>query len=141
MKLHQVDVNTAFLNGMLKEEVYMQQPQGFIKQGEEHLVCRLNKCIYGLKQAPRCWNMALDTYLKELKFKQSTSEPCIYVSTEGETLYLGVYVDDVIVVGTTDERIKEVKDALSRKFEFKDIGRLHYFLGMTIRQTDEVWIG
>ena len=142
MKLHQVDVNTAFLNGMLEEEVYMQQPQGFIKQGEERLVCRLNKSIYGLKQAPRCWNMALDTYLKELKFKQSTSDPCIYVSTEGETLYLGVYVDDIILAGTTDERIKEVKDALSRKFEIKDIGRLHYFLGMTIKQTEnEVWIG
>ena len=114
MKLHQVDVNTAFLNGMLEEEVYMQQPQGFIKQGEEHFVCRLNKSIYGLKQAPRCWNMALDTYLKELKFEQSTSDPCIYVSMEGETFYLGVYVDDIFLAGTSDERIHKVKDALSR---------------------------
>ena len=72
--------------------------------------------------------MALDTYLEELKFKQSTSDPCIYVSTEGETFFLGVYVDDIISAGTSDERIHEVKDALPRKFEIKDIGRLHYFL-------------
>ena len=142
MKLHQVDVSTAFLNGLLEEEVYMQQPPGFIKEGEEHLVCKLNKSIYGLKQAPRCWNMALDAYLKELRFEQTKSDPCIYVSTEGETFYLGVYVDDIVLAGTTEERIREIKNALSRKFEIKDIGKLHYFLGMTIKQTDEkIWIG
>ena len=59
LHLHQMDVSTAFLNGELSEEVYMRQPEGFVKKGEEHLVCRLNRSIYGLKQSPRCWNHAL----------------------------------------------------------------------------------
>jgi len=139
LKLHQVDVNTAFLNGTLEEEVYMQQPEGFVKEG---LVCKPKKSIYGLKQAPRCWNMALDSYLKELKLTQSASDPCIYVSTEGETFYIGVYVDDIILAGKTNERIQEVKDALSRKFEIKDTGMLQYFLRITIAQNEsEIWIG
>ena len=61
LKLHQVDVTTAFLNGKLEEEVCMRQPEGFIAKGQEHLVCKLKKSIYGLKQSPRCWNTVLMT--------------------------------------------------------------------------------
>ena len=57
----------------------MKQPEGFIKEGEEHLVCMLKKCICGLKQLPRCWNMAIDSYLQELGFKPSTSDTCVYI--------------------------------------------------------------
>ena len=78
LQLHQVDVTTVFLNGELEEEVYMQQPKGFVHEGEEHLVCKLKKSIYGLKQSPRCWNTALDKQLKEMGFVQSPSDPCIY---------------------------------------------------------------
>ena len=77
LKLHQVDVVTAFLNGNLEEEVYMAQPEGFVSPGQEHLVCKLKKSIYGLKQSPRCWNSALDAYLKQIGFTQSNSDPCI----------------------------------------------------------------
>ena len=80
LQLHQVDVTTAFLNGELEEEVYMQQPKGFIHKGEEHLVCKLKKSLYGLKQSPRCWNTALDKQLKEMGFVQSTSDPCLYIN-------------------------------------------------------------
>ena len=66
LKLHQMDVTAAFLNGDLKEEVYMKQPEGFIQKGKEHLVCRLRRSIYGLKQSPRCWNSVLDRKLKNL---------------------------------------------------------------------------
>ena len=78
LELHQMDVTTAFLNGELKEEVYMRQPEpeGFAAKGKEDLVCKLKKSIYGLKQSPRCWNSALDNYLKELGFSQVSGDPC-----------------------------------------------------------------
>ena len=109
LELHQVDVTTAFLNGTLQEEVYMKQPEGFIAEGEQHLVCKLTKSIYGLKQSPWCWNLALDTCLKELNFETTISDPCIYVSTGDEPFYIGVYVDDIILAGPSNEKIQEVK--------------------------------
>ena len=77
LKLHQIDVTTAFLNVEL-EEVYMRQPEGFITKGKEHLVCKLNKSMYGLKQSPCCWNTALDSQLKQMGFIRSVSDSCIY---------------------------------------------------------------
>ena len=79
LKLHQLDITTAFLNGELKEEVYMRQSKGFIVDGQEHLVCKLQCSIYGLKQSPRCWNSTLDSYLKRIGFLQSVNDPCIYI--------------------------------------------------------------
>ena len=114
LKLHQVDVTTAFLNGNLEEEVYMMQPKGFVTEGEEHLVCKLKKSIYGLKQS---WNAAFDSPLKEMGYVQSTSDPCIYVDAGEDVFYIGVYVDDIVLAGRTDERIQEVKAALSRKLK------------------------
>ena len=78
LELHHVDLATAFLNGTLQREVYMEQPTGYKKEGEEHLVCRLRKSIYGLKQSSRCWNMALDDQLTKMDFSQLKSDPCIY---------------------------------------------------------------
>ena len=68
LKLHHMDVTSAFLNGTLTEEVYMKQPEGFVEEGKENLVCKLKKSIYGLKQSPRCWNYALDESLKKIWF-------------------------------------------------------------------------
>ena len=144
LKIHQVDVTTAFLNGELLEEVYMKQPKGFIVKGQEHLVCRLKRSIYGLKQSPRCWNYALDTKLKKMGFIPTASDPCIYMSSEGEMFVIGVYVDDIVLAGKSDKRIEEVKKTLAKQFDIKDMGKLHYFLGMKVIQneeTGEVWIG
>ena len=118
LKLHQMDVTTAFLNGELEEEVYMKQPEGFVADGQEHLVCKLRKSIYGLKQSPRCWNSALNVQLKTMGFNQSASDPCIYTSLE-EMFILAVYVDDIVLAGKTDERIKEVKNILAKRFQVK----------------------
>ncbi len=83
----------------------MKQPKGFVAEGEEHLVCKLKKSIYGLKQSSRCWNTALDYHLKEkMGFSQSTSDPCTYMDTGGDVFYIGVYVDDMILAGQSDER-------------------------------------
>ena len=84
LKLHQLDVTAAFLNGGLEEEVFMQQPEGFILKGQEQLVCKLRRSIYGLKLSPRCWNFTLDSYLKKIGFLQSISDPCIYIAALDE---------------------------------------------------------
>ena len=144
LELHHVDVHTAFLNGNLQEEVYMKQPTGFEKEGDEHLVCKLRKSIYGLKQSSRCWNSALDTQLKKMGFTQTKSDPCIYVSGGEDTFYIGVYVDDMILAGKDEAKMKRVKEELSSRFDIKDLGKLSYFLGMSIVQDEKkkvTWMG
>lgn len=79
LKLHQMDITTAFPNGDLDEEVYIEQPDGFVKKGEEPLVCKLKRSIYGLKLSPRCWNQTLDAHLKKMGFVQSTSSLYLYL--------------------------------------------------------------
>ena len=132
LELHHVDVATAFLNGTLQEEVYMKQPMGYEKEGEECLVCKLEKSIYGLKQSSRCWNTALDSHLRRMGFIQSMSNSCIYTSGGEHSFYIGVYVDDMILARKDKNRMKKVKEELSSKFDIKDLGKLSYFLGMSI---------
>ena len=105
----------------------MKKPEVFIADGQENLVCKLRKSIYGLKQSPRCWNSALNAQQKTMGFNQSASDPCIYTSLE-EMFILVVYVDDITLTGKIDERIKEVKNSLDKRFEVKDVGEVHYFL-------------
>jgi len=142
LKLHQLDITAAFLNGRL-EDVYMKQPEGFVVEGKENLVCKLKQSLYGLKQSPKCWNSTLDTHLKGMGYVQSNNDPCIYTSTEGELSIIGVYVDDFVITGESSEKIEEIKVALSQKFDVKDLGELHYFLGVQVNQDHEngtVWI-
>ena len=134
MLIHQMDVVTAFLNGTLDEEIYMQQPEGYIKPGSEHLVCKLERSLYGLKQSPRCWNKAFHNYLVKIGFKQTTADPCVYVR-EGNTLTIvAVYVDDLIILAENDDEMKSIKADLTKKFKMKDMGELHYCLGINILQ-------
>ena len=137
MTVHQMDVVTAFLNGELKEEIYMSQPEGFVKPGTEHLVCKLRKSIYGLNQSPRCWNTALNQYLESLGFVQTTADMCVYVrDRDSVKTIIAVYVDDLIIMSDTETELNLVKSDLSSKFKMKDMGKLHYCLGITI-QHDE----
>ena len=145
LELHHIDVTTAFLNGVLEEEVFMRQPEGYTKPEEEHLVCKLTKSIYGLKQSPRCWNTALDAHLVKMNFEQLCSDPCIYKSkTVGDIFFIGVYVDDIVLAGENETRIKEVKEMLASQFDIKDLGILTYFLGMSVIQDQReltTWMG
>ena len=127
LDLYQIDITTAF-----KEEVFMKQPEGFVAKGQENLVCRLKKSLYGLKQSPWCWNMALDDHLKKSGFVPVESDPCIYRSVDGEQFFIGVYVDDIILVTKSKTRISEVKQSLASQFDIKGLGRLHHFLGMKV---------
>lgn len=144
LKLHRMDIATAFLNGGLQEEVFMKQPKGFAAKGQEHLVCRLKKSLYGLKQSPRCWNQTLDARLKVMGFQQSTSDPCIYTSeSKSDGIFiLAVYVDDILLAGKSEQKIARVKADLGSSFQLKDLGLLKYFLGVSVNRHDnKTWIG
>ena len=78
MLIHQMHVVTAFLNGELEEDIYMEQPEGVVVEGKETLVCKLNKSLYGLKQPPKCWNSTLDKQLKLMGFSNSGADHCVY---------------------------------------------------------------
>ena len=133
--IHQMDVVTAFLNGSLEEEVYMEQPPGYVKQGQEDLVCYLQRSLYGLKQSPRCWNKTFCDYLKNLKFVQLKADCCIFKREEPLT-FIALYVDDVIVIAETDEVVWKTKLELSERFQMKDMGPLHYILGVSCIQDE-----
>ena len=99
----------------------MRQPEGFVTPGKEHLVCRLKKSIYGLKQSSRCWNVVLDDHLEKMGFVQTTTDPCVYRASGGEPVYIGVYVDDIILAAQSNEKLAEMKKELSLHFDIKDI--------------------
>ena len=79
--------------------MYVKQPEGFVVEGQEHLVCKLKKSRYGLKLSPRCWNQTLHTQLMEMGFKQTPSDPCIYTLLSHGSCVLAVYVDDILIAG------------------------------------------
>jgi hypothetical protein len=134
MEIHQMAVKTAFLNGDLEEEIYMEQPEGFTHEGE-HLVCKLHKSLYGLKQSPKAWNQKLDAFLKGIKFTRSDADFSVYVAqVEDVKFFFVVYVDDLILVCNNKDKLLQVKEELSRKFEMKDLDDLHFFLGMEVER-------
>ena len=132
-----MDVGTAFLNGHLEEEIYMEQPEGYIKPGQEHLVCKLKRSIYGLKQSPRCWSKAFTKFMKDIGFKQSTSDPCVFVRSRQDLEILAVYVDDLILITESTESMDELKQALKTRYKMKDMGELSYILGISVVQEKE----
>jgi hypothetical protein len=128
--VHHMDVKSAFLNGELKEEVYVVQPPGYVKVGHEHKVYKLHKALYGLGQAPRAWNIKLDGTLKKLGFSQNPLEHGLYARGSGDTrLLVGVYVDDLIVMGSCNKEISSFKQQMKTEFSMSDLGPLSFYLG------------
>ena len=117
--LHQMDVVTTFLNGILEETIYMQQPDGYIQQGKERLVCKLNKSLYGLKQSPRCWNKVFTEFMKSIGFTQSSADPCMYVRDTSSLTIVAAYVNDLIIAKKTEEEMQEVKQQLQSQFKMR----------------------
>lgn len=135
-EVHHMDVKSAFLNGELKEEVYVEQPPGFVVAGNEHKVLRLRKALYGLRQAPRAWNAKLDDTLMSLGFQRSSSEHGVYTRSRGRgRLVVGVYVDDLIITGTSSDDINAFKKEMMSKFQMSDLGLLTYYLGIEVSQS------
>lgn len=134
----QMDVKSAFLNGHLKEEVYVAQPPGFELPHSKHKVCRLLKALYGLKQSPRAWYQRIDKFFRQLEFQRSASDSNLYVlSKEGKYVCIIVYVDDLILTGNHEECINQTRRSLNSEFEMTDLGLLHYCIGIEVWQTSK----
>ncbi|CAI7846383.1 unnamed protein product, partial [Closterium sp. NIES-53] len=135
-KVKKMDVKTMFLYGVVDEEIYMKQPEGY--DDGSGRVCRLNKAIYGLKQAPRCWYARLVEALEALGFKVSGCDESLF-TTEGEEekVFLLVYVNDILLFSPSLERIKQVQGKLKETFQCKALGPVGYYLGLHVER-DEV---
>jgi hypothetical protein len=128
-----MDVKSAFLNGDLKEEVYVHQSLGFVIPGKEGKVLRLRWALYGLRQASQAWNAKLDSTLKGMGFGQNPHEAAIYRrGNGGNALLVGVYVDDLVIAGTKDAEVAAFKEEMKATFQMSDLGLLSFYLGIEV---------
>ena len=133
--LRQLDVNNAFLQGKLEDDVFMTQPPGFQDPSNPTAVCKLHKAIYGLKQAPRAWYNELKTFLLQSGFTNSLADASLFVYNHSNVLlYMLVYVDDLIITGSNTDHLNRFIQSLSTRFSLKDFGELSYFLGMEVQR-------
>jgi hypothetical protein len=134
-QVHHMDVKSTFLNGDLKEEVYVRQPAGFIVVGQEGKVLRLRKALYGLQQALWAWSSKLDNTLKKMNFIQSEHEHAMYRrSCDSDVLLIGVYVDDLVITRSSLATVEEFKEEMKWVFLMSDFGLLSFYLGIEVRQ-------
>jgi hypothetical protein len=130
-----MDVKSAFLNGELKEEVYVQQPPGFVATGHEAKVLKLNKALYRLRQAPRAWIVKLDSSLQDMGFTQCVSEHGMYTRGMGAArMVVGVYVDDLIITRADPVVVEGFKEEMRQAFCMSDLGLLLFYLGIEVKQ-------
>ncbi|GKF43231.1 retrovirus-related pol polyprotein from transposon TNT 1-94, partial [Tanacetum coccineum] len=125
------DVKTAFLNGELKEEVYVSQPEGFVDQDRPHHVYRLKKALYGLKQAPRAWYDTLSKFLLAQGFSKGVVDLTLFIRKTGKhTLHVQIYVDDIIFASTDPKDCDRFSNEMSSKFQKSMMGQISFFLGL-----------
>lgn len=128
-----MDEKTAFLNGELEEDVYMDRPKGFLATGKEHLMCKLKKSIYGLKQASRQWYLKFNDIITSYGFVEIIVDRCIHVRVSGcKFVILVLYVDDILLAANDMGMLRDIKKYLSKNFETKDIGEASYVIGIEI---------
>jgi hypothetical protein len=133
--LFQMDVKSAFLNGPIKEEVYVEQPPGFEDERYPDHVCKLSKALYGLKQAPRAWYECLRDFLIDNAFKVGKADPTLFTKTcDGHLFVCQIYVDDIIFGSTNQKSCEEFSRVMTQKFEMSMMGELNYFLGFQVKQ-------
>jgi hypothetical protein len=138
LKVHQMDVVTAFLYGELQDTVYVKQPEGYEVPGHEDWVYLLKRALYGLKQAPLVWYDNIKAVLQGFEFVRCESDHGIFVTIRnGYRIYLAVYVDDLLIMGQREEDIDEVKDLLKNRYQMKDLGVARRFLGMDIDYAED----
>lgn len=134
MHMEHMDVKNAFLNGQLNEEIYMQQPEGFVKGNK---VCKLNKALYGLKQASRMWNIKFNNFMIRIGFKRSQYDQCLYMKDIGRGMcIILLFVDDLLIFCTLMDKIKTIKALLMKEFAMTDLGKANSFLGIHIERDE-----
>jgi hypothetical protein len=135
LKLWRIDFVGAYLNSLMKEDIYMKQPEGFVEPGYEDYVAKLVHTIYGTMQGGHDWYETLGTTFDELGYTTSRADPCVRLK-EGDRKYTitDTYTDDVFRVSNNDEEIKERKDEISSVWDIKDVGETEYFPGMRVQQ-------
>ncbi|KAJ9541670.1 hypothetical protein OSB04_028176 [Centaurea solstitialis] len=142
MTVYQMDVKCAFLNGVLQEEVYVEQPEGFVDPRFPDHVYVLDKVLYGLKQAPRAWYETLTDYLLGVGYKKGTIDPTLFLKKSGSDLIIvQIYVDDIIFASTKPEMCQEFENTMKSQFKMSMMGELTFFLGLQVRQRpDDIFI-
>jgi hypothetical protein len=132
-EVHHMDVKSVFLNGVLTEEVYMQQPPRFAIDKDASKVLKLDKALYGLHQASRTWNTKIDATLVSLGFTRCSLEHGVYRHGNTDSyLLVGIYVDDLVITGSKTGEIVEFKAQMKKMFEMSDLGLLSYYLGIEV---------
>lgn len=132
-EIQQIDINNAFLNDNLQDEVYMTQPPSFVSK-DKHLICKLTKALYGFQQAPRAWYEKLTQALIQLSFTSSKCDNSIFLYCEqGISLYVLVYVNDILITGSHTSLIHDLINKLHNKFALKRLGRPNYFMGIEVK--------
>ncbi|GJR47357.1 retrovirus-related pol polyprotein from transposon TNT 1-94 [Tanacetum coccineum] len=136
MVIYQMDVKTTFLNGNLREEVYVSQPDGFVDPDKPNYVYKLKKALYGLKQAPRAWYDMLSSFLISNDFSKGSVDPTLFIRREGNELILvQIYVDDIIFAASTPELCDLFAKIMCSKFKMSMMGKISFFLGLQISQS------
>ncbi|KAK0595647.1 hypothetical protein LWI29_008688 [Acer saccharum] len=135
-KLFQMDVKSAFLNGYLQEEVYVEQPKGFVDPHSPNHVFKLKKALYGLKQAPRAWYDRLTQYLVDNQYRRGGIDRTLFIKHHDHDIFVAqIYVDDIVFGSTNKTKVDEFVSVMSSEFEMSMVGELNYFLGMQVKQT------
>ena len=134
--IFQLDVKSAFLYGELNEDVYIDQPKGYIKKGSEHKVYKLHKALYGLKQAPRAWFSRIESHFTKEGFSKCPNEQTLFTkrSSEGKLLIVSIYVDDLIYTGEDEDMMADFKNSMMKAFDMTDLGKMRFFLGIEVLQ-------
>ena len=132
--IYQLDVKSAFLHGELNEEVFVEQPCGYVQKGNEKKVYKLKKTLYGLKQAPRAWYSRIEAYFIKEVFEKCDYEHTLFIKTnkEGKVLIVSLYVDNLIFTGNDELMFAEFKHSMKNEFDMTDLGKMRYFLALEI---------
>ncbi|KAL0455671.1 UNVERIFIED_CONTAM: hypothetical protein Slati_0906300 [Sesamum latifolium] len=136
-EIWKMDVKTAFFNGFVEEEIYIDQPEGFTSVEREQKVCHLQRSIYGLKQAFRSWNIHFDEVIWDYDFIKNDFDPCVYKKVSRSSVaFLVLYVDDILLIGNDVKMLGDTKACLCTQFSMKDFGEASYILGIRFIRID-----
>lgn len=136
LNIRQMDAITAFLNGILSEEIWMEQPEGYSDQSNK--CCKLLRAIYGLKQASRVWNLTINDVLLSLGLRRSIGDQCVYFATKNnQPVIVAIYVDDILIITSLTDEEERIVKALNEHFKMKDLGTVGF--GYQNKSKQRVW--